>query len=176
MPRQIVTIYKGIEMESDPTELEITIAAPFRHMRKESLSWMEFLFYYTQDKRWMNSEQVKTKLLPLAEEAGYISRDAESGKYFLADNLKDVKIAMGFRPTDAVFTCAVPVCDPFDALLADISRATGKDEHEIAGEIEVVRKHFDGQLYAEAAIVILAKKYGVATAKYQSALLKRITE
>lgn len=138
---------------------------------------MDFIFYYTQDKKWMNSEEIKTKLLPLAEDLGCIFRDADSGRYFLSDELKDVKIAMGFKPTDAVFTAAaLPVSDPFDALLKDLVRKTEKDEHELAGEIEEIRRHFDGQLYAEAAIVVLAKKYGVATAKYQAALLKKITE
>lgn len=163
-------------MEREPTELEITIAAPFRHRRQDQLSKIDFIFYYTQDKKWMSSEQVKTKLLPLAEEAGCIFRDEDSGKYSLADELKDVKIAMGFKPTDAVFTSTATVSDPFDALLKDVARATGKDEHALAGEIEEIRRHFDGQLYPEAAVVVLARKYGVATGKYQAGLLKRITE
>jgi len=161
-------------MDREPTELEITIAAPFRHMRKTQLKRMEFLFYYTQDKKWLSSEQVR-KLLPLAESCGILSRDETSGEYTLNEELSDIKIITGFRPTDAVFDVEVPEsADPVTSLLSDVAKATGKDEQSLAREIEAIKKHFDGLIYTEAAVVVLARKYGVATAKYQPELLKMI--
>ena len=163
-------------MDREPTELEITIAAPFRHMRKTQLKRMDFLFYYTQDKKWLSSEQVRN-LLPLAEAWGSIVRDEENGMYTLNEELADVKIITGFRPTDAIFSEKPPeAADPVEALLDDVAKKTGQDKRDLGREMEAIKKHFDGQLYTEAAVVVLARKYGVPTGKYQQALLKKITE
>lgn len=161
-------------MDREPTELEITVAAPFRHMRKTELAYMSLIFYYTQDKKWLSLEQVK-KLLPLAESCGILMRNGDN--YQPAEYLTEIKIIQGFRPTDAIFTEKLPEqADTIESLLEAVAKKTGKEKTELMQETEDIKKHFDGMLYTEAAIVVLAKKYGISTEKYQPSLLRQITE
>jgi len=56
----------------DRTEsLLITVAAPFRHLRKERLQKSEFIFYLTIDRMWMSRDQAAL-LLQRAEGEGLV--------------------------------------------------------------------------------------------------------
>lgn len=144
------------------TELETTVAAPFRHTRMSALSQIKIIYYYTQDKKWMSLEQSK-KLIKTAERAGLLSKN-EGGEYVLSEKLADVKIPTGFRPTDDIFT-NVPEenqCDdPVECIINEISSKTGKDKKEIVREMHEIKTHFNDLIGTDAACVMVAKKYNV---------------
>ncbi|MCZ0860932.1 DUF2240 family protein [Methanocorpusculum sp. MG] len=150
------------------TELETTVAAPFRHGRKDRLSKMELVFYYVQDKRWMSQDQAK-KLIDLAAKRGLLIKDGEENIYRCASSLADVAIPLGFRPGDEIFA-ETEEQDPIEALIDDIAAATGKTRKDLAAEMQEIAGHFDNLLVPEASVILLAKKYDVSTAAYLPAL------
>ena len=91
-------------------DLEITLAAPFIHMRSSSLSQMKLVFYYTQDKRWMGLDDAK-KLITIGLTAGILTKD-EHGEFVLTESLRDEKVPLGFRPTDEIFSAPLPEFTP----------------------------------------------------------------
>lgn len=157
------------------TERETSVAAPFRHRNATQLRQVDLIFYYTQDKKWMSLDKAK-KLIAVAEKTGLIKKES-SGDYSLREDLREVKIPLGFRPTDEIFVMDESEnVDALEKLLGDIAENTGIEKKELAGEMERIRKHFDNLIYPEAAIILLAKKYHVPYNAYKSDFIKRITE
>ncbi|MDO5844195.1 MAG: DUF2240 family protein [Methanocorpusculum sp.] len=157
------------------TEIETTVAAPFRHTRMSALTQMKFIYYYTQDKKWMSLEQSKN-LIKIAERKGLISKN-ENGDYILSDSLADVKIPTGFRPTDDIFAGAEDEAediDPVESVIGEVSAKTGKDKKELVKEMQEIKSHFDNLIYTEAAVILLAKKYDTEISKYTLALTAKI--
>lgn len=150
-------------------ELDITVAAPFRHGRKDRLSKMELVFYYVQDKRWMSQDQAK-KLIDLAVKRGLLLKDGEENIYRCMPSLADVSIPLGFRPGDDIFVETAEEQDPVEALINDIAAATGKARKDLAAEMQEISGHFDNLLVPEASVILLAKKYDVSTVAYMPAL------
>ncbi|HJJ89789.1 MAG TPA: DUF2240 family protein, partial [Methanocorpusculum sp.] len=116
-------------------ELEITVAAPFRHGRKDQLSRMELLFYYVQDKRWMNQDQAK-KLIEIATKRGLLSKNGDENIYCCAASIADVIIPLGFHPSDEIFAATSEEHDPIEALIADIAVKTGRSQQDVAAEMQ----------------------------------------
>lgn len=150
-------------------ELETTVAAPFKHGKKDRLTRMELVFYYVQDKRWMNQDQAK-KLIDLATRRGILHKEEHENSYCHTAPLADVTIPLGFRPGDGIFAEDAADQDPVELLLSDISAATGIDTKELAVELQQISRQFDDLLLPQAAVILLAKKYRVATAAYKPAL------
>jgi len=154
-------------------ELEITLAAPFVHMRSPVLSQMKLVFYYTQDKRWMGLDDAK-KLITIGLAAGILTKD-EHGEFVLTESLREEKIPLGFRPTDEIFSAPLPEKkDVLDTLLAEVAAKSGLDTKALVGELSEIRAHFDNLIGDYAAVVLLAKKYGADAAPYRAELLAQI--
>ena len=157
------------------TERETSVAAPFRHRNATQLRQVDLIFYYTQDKKWMSLDKAK-KLIAIAEKTGLIKKESD-GDYTLREDLREVKIPLGFRPTDEIFVMNEDeTIDTLEKLLGDIAEKTGIGKKELAGEMESIRKHFDNLIYPEAAVILLAKKHHVTFDVYKADLIKRISE
>jgi len=151
--------------------LEIAVAAPFKHMRKERLQRSEFIFYVAIDRKWMNKEQAN-RLLERAMEEGLVEIDGGTIRPLF--DLASVEIPLGFKPTSDLLTGAESPCDD---LIARIAAATGKPAREIAAEInQVISGDFDGNLRLEAAAVIVAKRYRVQFEDKLPALEKSVAK
>ncbi len=124
-------------------------------MRKDRLQRSEFIFYIAIDRKWMNKEQAN-QLLERARTEGLI--EMESGVIKPLFDLAEVSIPLGFKPTSDVLTKE----SPYEGLIGRIAAATRKQPQEVVAELHQVVDHFDGNLRVEAAVVVLAKKYGVA--------------
>ncbi|HJJ91220.1 MAG TPA: DUF2240 family protein, partial [Methanocorpusculum sp.] len=136
-------------------DLEITLAAPFIHMRSSSLSQMKLVFYYTQDKRWMGLDDAK-KLITIGLTAGILTKD-EHGEFVLTESLRDEKVPLGFRPTDEIFSAPIPEKkDVLDTLLAEVSAKSGLETKQLVSELSEIRAHFDNLIGDYAAITLLA--------------------
>ena len=154
-------------------DLEITLAAPFIHMRSPSLSQMKLVFYYTQDKRWMGLDDAK-KLITIGLTAGILTKD-EHGEFVLTESLRDEKVPLGFRPTDEIFSAPLPEKkDVLDTLLAEVSAKSGLETKQLVSELSEIRAHFDNLIGDYAAITLLAKKYGVDISPHRTELLAQI--
>ena len=154
-------------------DLEITLAAPFIHMRSSSLSQMKLVFYYTQDKRWMGLDDAK-KLITIGLTAGILTKD-EHGEFVLTESLRDEKVPLGFRPTDEIFSAPLPEKkDVLDTLLAEVSAKSGLETKQLVSELSEIRAHFDNLIGDYAAITLLAKKYGVDVTPHRTELLAQI--
>ena len=154
-------------------DLEITLAAPFIHMRSHSLSQMKLVFYYTQDKRWMGLDDAK-KLITIGLTAGILTKD-EHGEFVLTESLRDEKVPLGFRPTDEIFSAPIPEKkDVLDTLLAEVSAKSGLETKQLVSELSEIRAHFDNLIGDYAAITLLAKKYGVDITPHRTELLAQI--
>jgi hypothetical protein len=136
--------------------LQITVAAPFRHLHKEQLQRSEFVYYLAIDRMWMNRDQASA-LLDLAVEQGLVS--VRAGLVVPLFPVGDVAVPLGYRPGPEDLDRP----DPERLLLMRIASATGRDEREVAAEANrLVAEGFDGQLRSKAALVLLARRYGVA--------------
>ena len=154
-------------------DLEITLAAPFIHMRSSSLSQMKLVFYYTQDKRWMGLDDAK-KLITIGLTAGILTKD-EHGEFVLTESLRDEKVPLGFRPTDEIFSAPLPEKkDVLDTLLAEVSAKSGLETKQLVSELSDIRAHFDNLIGDYAAITLIAKKYGVDITPHRTELLAQI--
>lgn len=157
------------------SERETAVAAPFRHRNADHLRQVDLIFYYTQDKKWMSLDKAK-KLISVAEKTGLIKKE-NTGDYSLRDDLREVKIPLGFRPTDEIFVIdESETIDTLEKLLGTIAETAKIEKKDLAGEMERIRKHFDNLIGPEAAVILLAKKYRVPYGPYKADLIKRIEE
>jgi hypothetical protein len=135
--------------------LAITIAAPFRHTRKERLKRSEIVYYLAFERGWMNIEQANV-LLARAREEGLIADDGDMIRPLF--DTGSVEIPLGFRPSASVFRKS----DPLEELMQRIEREKNLPATTIAAEMNaIISKEFDGFLRPEAALVILARRHNV---------------
>jgi hypothetical protein len=133
--------------------LIITIAAPFRHTRKDRLKKNEIVYYLAFDRKWMSIEQANA-ILKQALDEGLIAYDGE----MLAPRFEiaSVDIPVGYKPSSAVFE----IHDPVSSLIDRIVKESGKKETDLVSEMnQLISNDFDNLLMPEAAVVILAKRY-----------------
>ena len=148
--------------------LKTTIAAPFRHTRKDRLKKNEIVYYLAFDRKWMSMEQANF-ILKRALEEGLIGPDGDmlAPKFDVAT----VEIPVGFRPSQAVFE----EHDPVQSLVDRIVKVTGMQETEVIGEMNRVNAgEFDGLLRPEAALVLVAKRHNVPIAEFLPALREQL--
>ena len=146
--------------------LLITVAAPFKHTRKTGMRKNELVYYYALDRKWMSTDQAN-QLLRRAEEEGLMS--LENGTYAPRFDLAAITIPIGFKPTSAIFERN----DPAHVLIGRIAKTTTMQETDIVAEINrTIRDGFDSHLLTPAALVLLAKKYGVPFEDLSDALMQ----
>ncbi|KDE55969.1 DUF2240 family protein [Methanoculleus sp. MH98A] len=151
--------------------VKIAVAAPFKHMRKDRLQRSEFVFYIAIDRKWMNKEQAN-QLLERAKAEGLI--EVDGGAIRPLFDVAEVSIPLGFKPTSDVLAASE---SPYEELIGRIAAATEKPPQEVVAELHrIVADNFDGNLRVEAAVVILAKKYGVAFDDKLPALEKSVAK
>lgn len=115
----------------------------------------ELVYYYALDRKWMSTDQAN-QLLRRAEEEGLMN--LENGIYTPRFDLAAITIPIGFKPTSAIFERN----DPSQVLIGRISKTTSMQETDIVAEMNrTIRDGFDSHLLPPAALVLLAKKYGV---------------
>lgn len=135
--------------------LEVTVAAPFRHLHKGQLQRSEFVYYLAIDRMWMSRDQAGL-LLDLAVEQGLV--DLRNGVVVPLFEVGEVTVPLGYRPGAEDFQRP----DAERTLLARIAAATGRDEREVAAEANrLITERFDGQLRSKAALVLLARRHQV---------------
>ncbi|OPX71155.1 MAG: hypothetical protein A4E38_01100 [Methanoregulaceae archaeon PtaB.Bin108] len=135
--------------------LTITIAAPFRHARKDQLKKNEIVYYLAFKQHWMNINEANI-LIARAGEEGLIEMDGDMIRPLF--DVSTIEIPLGYKPGSAVFERS----DPVDDLLSRISKHTGIALAEIVAEQnQIVMEQFRGNLRSEAAVVILARRHGV---------------
>jgi len=135
--------------------LKTAVAAPFRHLRKAALKKSELVYYYALDRKWMSTDQAAV-LLKNAEEEGLLKNDG--ALYSPSFDTAAVTIPLGYRPTSAVFEKK----DAFTEIVSRVARALRKEEAEVIAEMnKVIMDGFDGNLFPEAAIAIVARRHNV---------------
>lgn len=153
--------------------LRTTLAAPFKHTRKESLQKSEFVYYYALDRKWMSIEQANLLLKRGTEEK---LLEFSGGVIKPLFNIAEITIPLGFRPGSEIFEAADPLQDMIDR----IAQETKKPAADVVAEMNLaIEKGFDGNLRPEAAIVLVAKEHGVAfddkLAGLKESLLKNVS-
>lgn len=149
--------------------VKIAVAAPFKHMRKDRLQRSEFVFYIAIDRKWMNKEQAN-QLLERAMSEGLVEMDGGAIRPLF--DVTEVSIPLGFKPTSDVLVAE----SPYEELIGRIAAATEKSPQDVVAELHQVVDHFDGNLRVEAAVVVLAKKYGVPFEDKLAALERSVTK
>jgi len=135
--------------------LTITIAAPFRHARKDQLKKNEIVYYLSFKQHWMNIDQANV-LISRAEEEGLIELNGDMIKPLF--DVSTVEVPLGYKPGSAIFERS----DPVDDLLSRIAQRTGIPRAQLVAEQNhVVQEQFGGNLRSEAAVVIMARRHGV---------------
>jgi len=146
---------KDKRSDSRRMSLAITIAAPFRHTRKERLKKSEIVYYLAFERGWMNIEQANL-LLARAHEERLIEYDGDMIRPQFDPG--SVEIPLGFRPSASIFRKS----DPLEELMERIGREKNISPTNIAAEMNgIITREFDGFLRPEAALVILARRYQV---------------
>lgn len=144
--------------------LTIAVAAPFIHTRKTGMRKNELVYYYALDRKWMSTDQAAA-LLRRAEESGLLRQ--ENGVYSLLFDPATVTIPVGFKPTSSIFEAN----DPAQELIRRLMKARGMPETDVVAEMNrLIREQFGGNLLPPAALVLLAKKYGVPYEDLREAL------
>jgi hypothetical protein len=135
--------------------LQVTVAAPFKHTRKEKLQRSEFIFYLTIDRKWMSRDQAN-QLLERAKAAGLV--EVADGWVRPLLDLASVTVPVGFRPDSRIFESE----EASQVLIGRIASLRGVPPAEVVAETNrVIREGFDGNLRLPAAAVIVAKRYNV---------------
>ena len=135
--------------------LSVTVAAPFKHTRKEKLQKSEFIFYLTIDRKWMSRDQAN-QLLEKAKAAGMV--EVADGWVRPLLDLSAITVPVGFKPDSRIFESD----EASQVLVGRIAAARGVPPAEVVAEVNrVIREGFDGNLRLPAAAVIVAKRYKV---------------
>lgn len=148
--------------------LPVTIAAPFRHTRKEQLKKNEIVYYLAFERGWMNIEQANL-LLIRAKEEGLIAYEGDMIR--LLFDVQSVEIPLGFKPSASVFRKS----DPQEELLQRIAVEKSVPLTLIVAEMNaIITQEFDGNIRPEGAVIILAKRHGVECSDLLPALRENV--
>lgn len=148
--------------------LPVTIAAPFRHTRKEQLKKNEIVYYLAFERGWMNIEQANL-LLARAKEEGLIAYEADMIRPLF--DVQSIEIPLGFKPSASVFRKS----DPQEELMQRIAGKRNMPLTRVVAEMNaIISKEFDGHISPEGAIIILAKRHGVECSDLLPALRENV--
>ncbi|MDD1715625.1 MAG: DUF2240 family protein [Methanolinea sp.] len=132
--------------------LSIAVAAPFRHARKERLKKNELVYFLAFERHWMTIEQANL-LLSRAREEGLIEFEGDMVRPLF--DVSGIEIPIGFKPSSTIFERS----DPVQELIRRIADTRGISQGQTVSELnQIVGDRFDGNLTAEAAAVILARR------------------
>ncbi|MDO8841129.1 DUF2240 family protein, partial [Methanocalculus sp.] len=144
--------------------LKTVVAAAFKHLRKDRLQKVEFIYYISIDRKWMNKDQAAL-LLERAREEGLITQS--EGAFVPTFDPTEVDIPLGFKPT----TTVLQKSDPVERLVEEIARRAGTDQKSIYAEMNtIIQDRFFGKLRPEAAVAILARRYRIQYSEHQKEL------
>jgi hypothetical protein len=128
----------------------------------------ELVYYYALDRKWMSTDQAN-QLLRRAEEEGFLG--VENGIFTPRFDLSAITIPIGFKPTSAVFERN----DPAQELIGRIAKAKNMQDIDIVAEMnKTLRDGFDSHLLPPAALILVAKKYGVSFEDLSDALMQSV--
>ncbi|MDD1706542.1 MAG: DUF2240 family protein [Methanoregulaceae archaeon] len=148
--------------------LPVTIAAPFRHTRKEQLKKNEIVYYLAFERGWMNIEQANL-LLARATEEGLIAYDGDMIRPLF--DVQSIEIPLGFKPLASVFRKS----DPQEELMQRIAAEKNMPLTLVVAEMNaIISQEFDGHIRPEGAVVILAKRHGVECSDLLPALRENV--
>ena len=135
--------------------LPVTVAAPFKHTRKEKLQKSEFIFYLTIDRKWMSRDQAN-QLLERAKTAGLV--EIADGWVRPLLDLSAVTVPVGFRPDSQIFESE----EASQILIGRIATARRISPVGVIAEVNrLILEVFDGNLRLPAAAVMVAQRYRV---------------
>ena len=135
--------------------LAVTVAAPFKHTRKDRLQKSEFIFYLTIDRKWMSRDQAN-QLLERAKAAGLV--EIADGWVRPLLDLSSVTVPVGFRPDSRIFESE----EASQILIGRIATAGNVPPATVVAEVNrLIREDFDGNLLLPAAVVMVAGKHRV---------------
>jgi hypothetical protein len=148
--------------------LPVTIAAPFRHTRKEQLKKNEIVYFLAFERGWMNIEQANL-LLMRAKEEGLITNDGDMIRPLF--DVQSIEIPLGFKPSASVFRRS----DPQEELMQRIAMEKSMPITQVAAEMNaIIGKEFDGHIRPEGAVIILAKRLSVECSDLLPALRENV--
>lgn len=148
--------------------LQLTIAAPFRITGKERLKKTEIIFFFNMDRHWMTREEAE-RVISMSVDEGLIKKDGDY--YTISEELSKTEIPLGFKPSSDIFDKK----DYIQTIAGMIAKQKEIEINAVISEMNaVIRDEFDGNLTPEAAIVILAREYGVPFEEYLFELKKSI--
>ncbi|HMA05904.1 MAG TPA: DUF2240 family protein [Methanomicrobiales archaeon] len=150
--------------------LAVTVAAPFKHTRKDRLQKSEFIFYLTIDRKWMSRDQAN-QVLDRAKDAGMV--EVADGWVRPLLDLSSVTVPVGFRPDSRIFESE----EASQVLIGRIATARGVPPAEVVAEVNrVIREGFDGNLRLPAAAVIVARRHGIGFTDLLDRLMVEVLE
>ncbi|HUK92583.1 MAG TPA: DUF2240 family protein [Methanomicrobiales archaeon] len=150
--------------------LPVTVAAPFKHTRKEKLQKSEFIFYLTIDRKWMSRDQAN-QLLEKAKAAGMV--EVADGWVKPLLDLSAITVPVGFKPDSGIFESD----EPSQVLIGRIAAARGVPPAEVVAEVNrVIREGFDGNLRLPAAAALVARRYKVGFEDLRESLTVEVLE
>ncbi len=133
-----------------------TIAAPFRQSRKNKLKRTELVYFLAFERKWMSMAQAH-QVISRAESGGLLASEGDMMSPLF--NPATVELPLGFRPSSGIFTDE----DPVTVLIERIANTTLRAETEITAELNrIIREDFDGFIWPQAAVILLAKRHRVA--------------
>jgi hypothetical protein len=148
--------------------LPVTIAAPFRHTRKEQLKKNEIVYYLAFERGWMNIEQANL-LLARAKEEGLIANEGDMIRPLF--DVQSIEIPLGFKPSASVFRKS----DPQEELMQRIAMEKSMPLTLVVADMNaIISKEFDGHIRPEGAVIILAKRLGVKCSDLLPALRENV--
>ena len=116
----------------------------------------------------MSIEQANV-ILKRALDEGLVGYDGEmlAPKF----DIQSVEVPIGFKPSQSVFE----LNDPVQSLIDIVVKSSGRQETEIVAEMNRMKsKDFDDLIRPEAAVIILAKRYGVPVEEHIVALKENL--
>jgi hypothetical protein len=125
----------------------------------------ELVYYYALDRKWMSTEQANL-LLKRAEEEGLLG--IRNSLYSPRFDIAGLTLPVGFKPSSGIFERHDPVQD----LIGRIARIRSLEETVVVAEMNrIIRENYDMHLLPPAAVVLLAKSYGVPFDDLMDALM-----
>jgi len=151
--------------------LPVTVAAPFKHTRKDRLKKSEFVFYLAIDRKWMSREEAH-RVLERAVEEGLLEVTTDGWVRPLLD-LSTVTVPVGFRPSSRILESV----QPSQELIQRIAAKDAVTPAQVTAEVNRVKEEeFDGKIRVEAAVVLVAKRRGVPFEDLRDRLTAEMTK
>jgi hypothetical protein len=148
--------------------LPVTIAAPFRHTRKDQLKKNEIVYYLAFERGWMNIEQANL-LLARANEEGLITYEGDMIRPLF--DVQSIEIPLGFKPSASVLRKS----DPQEELMQRIAMEKSIPLTIVVAEMNaIISQEFDGHIRPEGAVIILAKRHKVECSDLLPALRENV--